>query len=139
MDAEGLSTRDFEIFYAQFEGKPDFDRPYYDPDLFPLTPTEDYFSPRKNKCAWIKIGEHGCCGEPCKDIFCNEHLYMRLRGCRIPLPCLVCGVGVLNFEFICTTCRLEKETRKQSLLLAKEFGNNDDWHAKTSGGNASGA
>ena len=71
--------------------------------------------------------------------FGDKHLLMRLRGCRIPLPCLVCGVGVINFEFICLACSLEKERRQHSLLLAKEFENNDDWHVKTSSGNASGS
>ena len=35
-------------------------------------------------------------------------------------------------------CRLEKETRRRSLTLAKEFENNDDWYVKKSSGNASG-
>ena len=139
MNAEGLSTYDIEMLYEQFEEKPDFDITYnYRHYIPPLTPMEDYFSPKKSKCAWIKIGEHGCCGEPCKDIFCNKHLWMRLSGSRIPLPCLVCGVGIINFEFICTASRLQKEKRQLGLLLAKEFENNDDWHFKTSSGNASG-
>ena len=78
---------------------------------------------KKNKCAWIKIDELGCCGKSCTDIFCDKHLLKRLRGSRIPLPCLVCGIGVTNFEFICQACSLEKERRKHSLLLAKEFEN----------------
>ena len=56
----------------------------------------------------------------------------------MPLPCQVCGVGVINFEFICTPCRLEKGKGQRGLLLAKEFENNDEWHVKTSSGNASG-
>ena len=92
-----------------------------------------YFSPKKNKCAWLKVGEHGSCGEPCSDVYCEKHLYMRMIGCIIPLPCLVCGVGVINFEFICTPCRLEKEKRQIGLILAKQFENNEDWHDKTSG------
>ena len=86
----------------------------------------------------MKIGKHGCCGEPCKDVYCDKHLWMRLSGRRITLPFAVCGVGVKNFELICKTCRLEKETKQRSLLLAKEFENDDDWHAKTSSGNAFG-
>ena len=73
-----------------------------------------------------------------KIVFCDKHLLMRLSGSRIPIPCFVCGVGVINFKFICMACRLEKETRRRSLLLAKEFKNNDDWYVKTSSGNASG-
>ena len=130
---------DFEMLFEQFYEKPNFDITCdYRLYMPPLTPIADYFSPKKNKCAWIKIGKHGCCGEPCKDIFCDEHLWMRLRGSRMPLPCEVCGIGVVNFEFICTPCRLEKEKRQHGLLLAKEFENNDDWHVKTSSGNASG-
>ena len=35
---------------------------------------------KKNKCAWIKIDELGCCGKPCTDVFCDEHILMRLRA-----------------------------------------------------------
>ena len=44
----------------------------------------------------------------------------------MPLPCLVCGVGVINSEFVCMPCRLEKEKRQLGLILAKQFENNDD-------------
>ena len=141
MADQDLSIYDIEMLYGQFQEKQDFDKTFYHPALSGLYPLEEYFSEKKkkNKCAWIKIDEHGCCGKPCKDIFCNKYLLMRLRGCRIPLPCLVCGVGVINFEFICTACSLEKETKQRSLLLAKEFENNDDWHEKNSGTNVSGS
>ena len=139
MDLEGLSEHDFESFYGQIKRAPNFDITYdYHRYIPRLAHMEDYFSPKKNKCAWIKIGEHGCCGKPCKDVYCNKHLWMRIRGCIIPLPCLVCGVGVINFEFVCTPCRLEKEKRQIGLILAKQFENNEDWHVKTSGINASG-
>ena len=126
MDVQGLSTHDFEIIYGQLERTPNFDITYdYRRYISPFTPTE-YFSPKKNKCARIKIGEHGCCGEPCKDVNCNKHLGMRISGSRMPLPCLVCGVGVKNFESVCTPCRLEKEKRQLGLILAKQFENNDE-------------
>ena len=63
---------------------------------------------------------------------------MRISGSRIPLPCLVCGVGVINFEFVCMPCRLEKEKRQLGIILAKQFENNEDWCVKTSANNASG-
>ena len=127
MEVEGLSTHDFEIIYGQLERGPDFDITYdYRRYIPSLTHMEDYFSPKKTKCAWIKIGEHGCCGEPCKDVYCNKHLGMRISGSRMPLLCLVCGVGVINFESVCTPCRLEKEKRQLGLILAKQFENNVD-------------
>ena len=138
MDLEeicSLSDQDFEAIYFPQKRVPNFEIKY---DYRGYFPKEGFFSPKKNKCAWIKIGELGCCGEPCSDVYCNDHLYMRMRGCIIPLPCLVCGVGVINFEFICEPCRLEKEKRQIGLILAKQFENNEDWHVKTSGINASG-
>ena len=49
MDAEGLSTHDFEIIYGQLERVPDFNIPYVYPRYIipPLTPMEDYFSQKK--------------------------------------------------------------------------------------------
>ena len=139
MDLEGLSDQDFQSFYCPQKIAPNFDIKYDYRGYFPpLNSTEGYFSPKKNKCAWLKIGEHGCCGKPCSNIYCEKHLYMSMIGRIIPLPCLVCGVGVINFEFICTPCRLEKEKRQIGLVLAKQFENNEDWHDKTSSINASG-
>ena len=39
----------------------------------------------------------------------------------MPLPCLVCGVGVINSETVCKPCRLEKEKRVLGLILGKQF------------------
>ena len=78
---------------------------------------------RKYKCAWIKIDELGCCGKPCTDVFCYKHISMRSRGSRMPLPCLVCGIGVINFHSICRACSLEEARRQHNLILAKEFEN----------------
>ena len=139
MDLEGLSDQDYEAFHCPQKRAPNFDITFgYRRYFPPLSITFGYFPPIKNKCAWIKIGEHGCCGKPCRDVYCNKHLSMRMRGCKIPLPCLVCGVGVINFEFVCRPCRLEKEKRQIGHILAKQFENNEDWHVKTSGINASG-
>ena len=88
------------------------------------------FSKKENKCAWMKIGKHGFCGKRCKDAFCDKHLQAILTGCRAPLPCFVCGVGVKNSENICKPCRLAEKTRQRSLLLAKEF--EDDWTGEPS-------
>ena len=49
----------------------------------------------------------------------------------MPLPCLVCGVGIINSETVCKPCRLEKEKRVLGLILAKQFENNDDCSVKT--------
>ena len=138
MDLEelcSLSDQDFEAIYFPQKRVPNFEITY---DYRGYFPKEGYFSPKKNKCPWLKIGEHVCCGEPCSGVYCEKHLYMRMRGCIIPLPCLVCGVGVINFEFICAPCRLEKDKRQLGLILAKQFENDEDWHVKTSGINASG-
>ena len=130
MAAEKFLREDLKIIYALLEGDPYFVIPHnYRRHIPPLTPMEDYFSEKKkkkNKCAWIKIGEHGCCGEPCKDVYCNKHLWMKISGSRIPFPCLVCGVGVINSESVCMPCRLEKEKRQLGLILAKQFENNDE-------------
>ena len=89
----------------------------------------------------MKIGENGFCGEPCEDVFCHNHmLQMKAEG-RMPFPCKVCGVGVINPELICKPCRLETKTRQRSLLLAKEFENAEPsigsfgWHLKNQGVN----
>ena len=142
MELEDISQQDFEYFYLQNKKIPDYEvRHDYRCYIPPLTPTEPHSFTKKNKCSWIKLGELGCCGEPCEDVYCYMHLRMRLCGSRIPLPCLVCGVGVINFEFICKRCKREKDTREKSILFAKEFGDNEpsigsfDWHLKNQGVN----
>ena len=91
----------------------------------------------------MKIGKHGYCGKPCKDALCHEHMLKSVAGCRCPLPCFVCGVGVKNSKPICKSCRLGENTRLRSLPLAKEFEEDWDsepsigsyaWHAKKTGG-----
>ena len=49
MAAEGLSKYDIEMLYDQFEEKHYFNQVLYPPELFELTPTEDYFSEKKKK------------------------------------------------------------------------------------------
>ena len=68
----------------------------------------------------------------------NKHLYMTMGGGRMPLPCIVCGAGVINFESVCAPCILEKEKRQLGLILAKQFENNEGWCVKPSGNNVSG-
>ena len=77
MDSEVLSTYDVEMLYGKLEEKDDFLRTIYSTAFPGLIPMEDYFSEKKKKmkkCSWIRIGEHGCCGELCKDVFCDKHL-----------------------------------------------------------------
>ena len=115
---------------------------------FDFPPREDQFlAKKKDKCAWLKIGKHGFCGKPCKDAFCHNHMFKESNWEHLPLPCLVCGVGVKNSKVICKPGRLEEKTRQRSLLLAKEFEDDWDaepsigsyaWHVKISGGNSSG-
>ena len=146
MDLEGLSRDEFKMLYDKLGEKDDFLRTIYD-TAFGFNLRQEQFLEEKNKCAWLKIGKHGFCGKPCKDAFCHNHMLKRATGDRIPLPCLICGVGVINSKNICKSCRLGEKTRQRSLLLAKEFEEDWDaepsigsyaWHVKKSGGNASG-
>ena len=145
MDLEGLSRDDFKMLYDKLGEKDDFLQTIYD-TAFGFNLRQDQFSEKTNKCAWLKIGKHGFCGKPCKDAFCHNHMLKRATGSRTPLPCLVCGVGVINSKVICKPCRLEEKTRQRGLLLAKEFEDAWEaeppigsyaWHVKKSGENAS--
>ena len=49
------------------------------------------------------------------------HLRMRLCGSRIPLPCLVCGVGVINFEFFVSAVKEKKIQEKKAFFLQKSL------------------
>ena len=146
MDLEGLSRDDFKMLYDKLGEKDDFLQTIYD-TAFGFNLRQDQFSEKTNKCAWLKIGKHGFCGKLCKDVLCHEHMLKSAAGCRFPLPCFVCGVGVKNSKPICKSCRLGENTRLRSLPLAKEFEEDWDsepsigsyaWHAKKTGGNASG-
>ena len=95
------------------------------------------FSKKKNYCAAMKIGEYMVCGEPCEDAFCHKHILQIKTLGLLPRPCRVCGVGVINTY--CNPCILETRERDQSILLAKEFEDDEPsigsfgWHFKNQG------
>ena len=129
MAAEGLSIREFKILYNRKGDKDDLLRNIYE-TAFGFSQRRDQFLEKKNKCPWLKIGKHGFCGKPCKDVLCHKHMLKSAAGARFPLPCLFCGVGVKNTKPICKSCRLGETARRRNFLLAKEF--EDDWGAEPS-------
>ena len=78
---------------------------------------------KKNKCLSLKRGKLECCGKLCIGEYCNKHISLIRNGSKIPLPFLVCGIGVANVYFICFGCGLENKKRQYYLSLAKIFEN----------------
>ena len=97
------------------------------------------FSKKKNNCVAMKLGEFLVCGEPCEDVYCYKHIVQIKTLGRLPRPCKICGVGVINTY--CNTCILETGEREQKILLAKEFEDDEPsigsfgWHLKNQGVN----
>jgi len=65
-----------------------------------------------NKCPWLKNGKYETCGKSCREEYCKVHRLKIRRGSKIPLPCLVCGVGVRSEIQLCHGCGREKERHR---------------------------
>jgi len=65
-----------------------------------------------NKCPWLKNGEYETCGKSCREKYYKVHRLKIRRGSKIPLPCLVCGVGVRSEIQLCRGCGRERERHR---------------------------
>jgi len=52
-------------------------------------------------------GKYEFCGKPCREEYCKIHRYKIRPGRKIPLPCLLCGVGVRSEIQLCRDCGRE--------------------------------
>ena len=76
-----------------------------------------------NKCAWLKTGSHETCGKSFREEYCKVHRFKVRNGSKIPLPCLVCGVGVRSEMQICRRCGREterKRIKRENIILHYE-------------------
>jgi len=71
----------------------------------------DYRNLKKGKphyhCDWLKIGKKERCGKPCEQFYCHNHGEYINRGGTIPLPCLCCGEGTIQYNQLCLYWEIE--------------------------------
>ena len=71
----------------------------------------DYRNLKKGKphypCDFLIIGKKERCGKPCEQFYCYNHGVYINRGGTIPLPCLCCGEGTIQYNQLCLYCEIE--------------------------------
>ena len=71
------------------------------------------------RCSWLMTGRNVICGKVSCEKYCKPHRQKIMQRSKIPLPCLVCGVGVRSEIQLCRGCGRERERYR---LKTNNFG-----------------
>ena len=58
-------------------------------------------------CDFLPIGKKERCGKPCEKFYCHDHDDHFKIGEPIPLPCVCCGEGTIQYNQFCEYCEAE--------------------------------
>jgi len=64
-------------------------------------------SVRHYPCDFLMIGKKERCGKSCEQFYCHDHDDYFKRGDTIPLPCICCGEGTIQYSQMCEYCEAE--------------------------------